>query len=140
MRKALLPAVTAALLLVTGAAWAADPHGIWQTGDSQARIRIDRCGPGICGSIVWLKDPIDRDTGKPVLDHNNQNEAQRRRALIGLRILNMRPTSEGWSGTIYNSDDGKTYNASITMRGPAALTVRGCMGPFCGDDNWTRTR
>ena len=141
MSKRLIATSSLLLLALSLPAMAADPHGLWLTGDGQARIRIDRCGAGICGAIASLKEPIDPATGKPLLDHNNLNTALRKRPLIGLRIVNMKPDGDSkWSGTIYNSDDGKTYQASITVTGATALTVRGCVGPFCGDDNWTKAR
>jgi uncharacterized protein (DUF2147 family) len=122
-----------------GSATAADPSGIWLTGDRDARIRVERCGSGLCGTIIWLKDPIDRATGRPQVDDKHPDPARQRRPIIGLRIFNMKPKGDGsWSGPIYNADDGKTYDATVVSRSPTTLTVRGCAGVFCGDDTWTR--
>lgn len=124
--------------LIVGAQ-AAEPYGIWLTGDGQARIRVDRCGGNLCGTIVWLRQPIDPATGKPEVDDKNPDPRRRTRPIIGLRIFSMAPTADGaWSGSIYNADDGQTYRASVTSRSASTLTVRGCAGPFCGDDTWTR--
>ena len=133
--------VLAAVLLTAaaGSAHAADPYGIWLTGDGQARIRVDRCGGNLCGTIVWLRQPIDAATGRPEVDDKNPDPRRRTRPILGLRIFSMAPTADGaWSGSIYNADDGQTYRASVTSRSPSTLTVRGCAGPFCGDDTWTR--
>jgi len=27
-------------------------------------VRVSKCGAGICGVIVWLKDPVNPATGK----------------------------------------------------------------------------
>lgn len=122
-----------------GGAHAADANGVWLTGDGQARIRVNRCGGNLCGSIVWLKQPIDPATGRPEVDDKNPDPRRRNRPILGLRIFSMAPTADGaWSGSIYNADDGKTYRASVTPRSASTLTVRGCAGPFCGDDTWTR--
>jgi uncharacterized protein (DUF2147 family) len=120
-------------------AYAADPFGTWLTGDGQARIRVDRCGGNLCGTIVWLKEPIDRATGKPEVDDKNPDPKKQKRPIIGLRIFSMKPADSGaWSGSIYNADDGKNYAATVTPQSQSSLVVRGCAGVFCGDDTWTR--
>jgi hypothetical protein len=49
-----------------------------------------------------------------------------------------------WAGRIYNADDGKTYESSVTMVSSGTLNVRGCMGTLCagetgrGEGNWPR--
>jgi len=118
---------------------AAEPFGTWRTGDGQARIRVDRCATKLCGTIVWLKEPIDSATGRPQVDDKNPDRSKQRRPIIGLRIFAMNAAADGtWSGTIYNADDGKNYRATIREASPSQLTVRGCAGIFCGDDAWTR--
>ena len=47
--------------------------------------------------------------------------------------------SNQWEGQIYNSEDGNTYSASITLSDPNTLRVQGCvLGFLCGGENWTR--
>ena len=129
------------LIILSAPARAADPTGVWRTGDGQARIRIRPCGAAICGTIVWLREPIDPLTKRPHVDDKNADPSKRQRRVMGLRLFEMRPRGDGtWSGPIYNADDGKTYDASITLTGPSNLTVRGCVGPFCGADNWTKSK
>ncbi|WP_338831674.1 DUF2147 domain-containing protein [Bradyrhizobium sp. 27S5] len=43
-----------------------------------------------------------------------------------------------WAGRIYNADDGKTYESSVTMVSSGTLNVRGCMGTLCAGEDWTR--
>ena len=66
----------AALLALTGseAALAADPSGIWLTQTGGSRIRVADCGGALCGTIMWLKEPNDPDTGKPKTDKNNSDD------------------------------------------------------------------
>jgi uncharacterized protein (DUF2147 family) len=117
----------------------AEPFGTWLTGDRQAQIRVERCGTKLCGTIVWLKEPIDSATGRPQVDDKNPDRRKQRRPILGLRIFAMSAAGDGtWSGSIYNADDGKNYRATIRETSPAQLTVRGCAGIFCGDDTWTR--
>jgi uncharacterized protein (DUF2147 family) len=116
------------------------PDGIWLTQAGDAKVRVSKCGGGICGVVVWLKEPIDPATGKPQVDDKNPNPALARRRIIGLPLFSgMRPAGPNkWSGQIYNADDGKTYVSHISVAGPAALRVEGCVGGFCGGEDWSR--
>ena len=135
----------AALMAVTPAraqsAAAGSPDGIWLTQAGDAKIRVSRCSGGICGVVVWLKEPIDPLTGKPQVDDKNPNPALAKRPIIGLSLFSgMRPTGPNqWSGQIYNADDGKTYASKISVTGPATLKVEGCVGALCGGEDWSRS-
>src|ERR1700694_2011325 len=63
------------------------PNGIWLTQAGDAKVRVSKCGRGICGVIVWLKDPIDAVTGKPQIDDKNPNPSLARRPMIGLPLF-----------------------------------------------------
>jgi uncharacterized protein (DUF2147 family) len=134
-------ATLAALLAAAPAKAGGGPDGIWLTQAGDAKVRVSRCGSGICGVVVWLKDPIDPATGKPQADDKNPNPALTRRPIIGLSLFSgMRPVGPNkWSGRIYNADDGKTYASKISVAGPSALRVEGCVGAFCGGEDWART-
>ncbi len=126
-------------LFAATSANAADPVGTWLTEQGDARIKVSRCGKGICGTIAWLKEPIDKNTGKPQLDDKNPNPALRDRKIIGLRIFALQPSDSGkWTGQIYNADDGKHYSASVTVPDPTTLEVQGCSGPLCGSEIWSK--
>jgi uncharacterized protein (DUF2147 family) len=118
-----------------------DPSGIWLTQAGDARVRVSKCGGGICGVIVWLKDPIDPATGRPAVDDKNRNPSLARRPMIGLPLFSgMHPTGPNrWSGEIYNADDGSTYASNISLAGPDTLKVEGCVGALCGGESWTRS-
>jgi len=136
-------AALAALIAATPAMAqsAGGPDGIWMTQAGDAKIRVSRCGAGICGVVVWLKDPIDPATGKRQVDDKNPNPALAKRPIIGLSLFSaMRSAGPNrWSGRIYNADDGKTYASKISVTGPAALKVEGCVGALCGGEEWTRS-
>ena len=118
-----------------------EPSGIWLTQAGDAKVRVSRCGGGICGVIVWLKDPIDSATGKPAIDDKNPNPALAKRRMIGLPLFSgMRPAGPGkWSGRIYNADDGNTYASNISVADRDTLKVEGCVGALCGGESWTRS-
>jgi uncharacterized protein (DUF2147 family) len=119
----------------------ADPIGVWLTEAGDAKIHVSKCGSGICGTIVWLKTPIDPATGRPQVDDKNRDPALAHRPLVGINIFKgMKSVAERkWSGRIYNADDGKTYTSDVTLAGPRKLEVRGCvMAVLCGGETWTK--
>ena len=117
------------------------PDGIWLTQAGDAKVHVSKCGAGICGVVVWLKEPIDPLTGKPQVDDKNPNPSLAKRPIIGISLfLGMRPAGPNqWSGQIYNADDGKTYASKISVTGPATLKVEGCVGALCGGEDWSRS-
>jgi uncharacterized protein (DUF2147 family) len=131
-----------ALALTMPCAFAADPIGTWLTETGTSRIRIVDCGGALCGTIAWMKEPIDPETQKPRLDKFNAETAKRNRPLMGVTIvIGMKPSGAvKWSGQVYNAEDGKTYSGSITMVSTGALKLEGCAlaGLICKAQTWTR--
>lgn len=144
MSRSKLLCAVAAFFLGFGQAWAEtanDPAGIWLTQAGDAKIRVSRCGTGLCGTIVWLKVPVDPATGKPQVDDKNANPSLAKRPIIGINIFNgMKSVANNkWSGTVYNADNGKSYSSDVTVAGPRKLEVRGCvMSILCGGETWTK--
>lgn len=140
-RFAALTVLLAALSGATAAdAQSADASGIWLTQAGDARVKISKCGGGICGIIAWLREPYDTATGQPATDSKNPNPALARRPMIGLPLFSgMQPSGPNkWSGQIYNADDGSNYASSVTVMGAETLRVEGCVGALCGGETWTR--
>src|SRR6516165_10717479 len=118
-----------------------EPSGTWLTQAGDARVKISKCGSGICGVIVWLKEPYDTTTGQPATDSKNPNPALAKRPLIGLPLFSsmLATGANKWSGQIYNADDGSVYASHISVTGADTLRVEGCLGALCGGETWTRT-
>jgi uncharacterized protein (DUF2147 family) len=139
-----IAAIVSATLLSTAPAVAVDLVGNWLTENGRSRVRIADCGGALCGTIAWLKEPTDPETGKPKTDKNNADAAKRARPLIGVPIvLSMKPAgADRWSGQVYNAEDGKTYSGNITAQGPNTLKLEGCAlgGLICKGQTWTRVR
>ena len=134
-------AIALAVLGLAGPA-CADPIGTWLTENGRSRVKVADCGGALCGTIVWLKEPNDPETGRPKTDKNNADAGKRSRPLIGVPIvISMRPNgSNKWSGQVYNAEDGKTYSGNLTEQGPNAVRLEGCAlgGLVCKGQNWTR--
>jgi uncharacterized protein (DUF2147 family) len=125
------------------AARAADAFGTWYTGDKKGQVRIVNCGGALCGTLVWLEEPNDPDTGRPKTDKHNADASKQSRPLLGIPIvLNMKPSGPGqWSGDVYNAEDGKTYSGSFTLTGPNTADLKGCvLSILCKSQTWTRIK
>jgi len=142
-----LRGVAIALLLagvaVAAPAMAGDPTGMWLTQGGKSRVRIANCGGALCGTIAWLNEPDDPETGRPKTDKRNADASRRNRPLIGVAImLAMKPagTPDKWAGQVYNAEDGKTYSGSMTLQNANALKLEGCAlgGLICKGQTWTR--
>jgi uncharacterized protein (DUF2147 family) len=141
MIRALCRATACTLVLISATAFAsaAEPTGTWLTQQGDAHVRIAKCGTAMCGTIAWLRDPVDAQTGQPPMDSRNPDPTKRGRKILGLRIFAMAPDGGGnYAGPIYNSDDGQTYQAKLMLRGAQQLEVQGCAGPLCGSELWSK--
>jgi uncharacterized protein (DUF2147 family) len=144
MRSPITTALAGIALAATalGPTLAAEPTGTWMSDNGRVTVRIGACGNALCGTIVAMKEPIDRKTGRPKTDHRNPDAAKRNRPMIGLPVvLAMKPSGpDKWSGQIYNADDGNTYAAHMTTTGPRSMKVEGCAlaGLICRAQNWTK--
>lgn len=117
--------------------------GVWKTGDGNAMVRIYKNGEKYQGKIVWLKEPIDPETGKPKLDKNHPEESARKRPVLGLiNIWGFTQVEKNlWEeGNIYDPKNGNTYSCSMKLINPNTLEVRGYIGvSLIGrSDTWTK--
>jgi uncharacterized protein (DUF2147 family) len=126
----------AAGLLFLIDAWAASadsPTGDWLVEKRWAIIRIVDCGGQLWGVVSWETHPS--------VDAKNPDPDKRSRPTLGMPILlaMKRSKPNEWSGQIYNSRDGHTYDANINLSAPDVLRVEGCvLGFLCGGEDWTR--
>ncbi len=121
----------------TGAFAALSPVGDWRVADGTATIRIHRCGAAWCGKVVTTITPAGKDI-------HNPDPRRRNHTVLGLEVLyNLHATgANAWSGYSYNAQDGQTYTITVSLAGPTALRVQGCVpgGGACGGETWTRAR
>ena len=101
------------------AATANSPVGVWLTEEKEGKVRIEQCGPNLCGYSVDAR--------------SNQNGEQ--------VLINMKPGKDAkWSGRILDPNSGSTYDSTIALKGSDRLRVQGCAfgGMFCGGQTWSR--
>jgi uncharacterized protein (DUF2147 family) len=131
-------AVSLVVLGLALPAHAADISGVWLTNTGDAHIRMAKCGGGMCGSIVWMKD---QNAGTDV---HNPDPGKRSRPLLGIMVaLDFRQSAgepEKFVGRFYNAEDGHIYTGSISPAGANELRVEGCLAVFCQTQTWTRVK
>ncbi len=120
------------------------PYGVWLSREGKlygkAYVRVSDCGGRLCGHIVRLTQPYDKN-GKPFRDLNNKNPALRSRPIINLPVLlSMRPTGPGkWEGKVYDPELGGIYAGYVTLLDSGRMKVTGClMAIACRSYIWRR--
>jgi len=108
---------------LTAIARAADPYGVWMRPSTGTQVNFYDCGGKLCGKIVAVKD-------------------QSRKSEVGTVIMiGAAPSGDNqWKGDLLNTDNGKTYAGVVTMRGPNALRLEGCVTFICQGETWSRVR
>jgi hypothetical protein len=94
------------------------PLGEWESAGAKGTVRIERCGPALCGFAL--------------------TEASTRGESV---LVNMKPkTHDVWTGNIYSRSSGSTYYATMTLKSSGKLHVEACaLGHFwCSGNDWTR--
>ena len=131
-----LAAGLAVVASVAVAQSADDAFGTWRHPENGSHVQMYKCGDGLCAKIVSVKD------GQKT-DDNNPDAAKRSRPIVGLVIMSgaKKNGEAGWSGSLYNRMDGKTYSGTITVKSKDAIDLSGCsMGIFCKTVTWTRVK
>lgn len=117
MSSVKLLSATAALIFLSGQAFAASARGTWRVEDGSGTVRIASCGRhALCGYTP---------EGKVVLRNMAPNGANK------------------WAGSMIDLRNGGTvYTGTMALTGENSLQVQGCVpgGGMCGTENWSRVR
>lgn len=125
--------VSALLLLILPAATPppAQSFGLWSNPSGSVHVRAHRCGPSMCGTIVWANDKAQADARRGGTD-----------PLIGAQLFRdfRRDEKGGWRGKVFVPDIGKTFSGSIRLLDENRLEGKGCLvgGLACRSQIWTR--
>ncbi len=129
-----------AVLMIAGAAQAADVTGLWRTPEQGGVIEITPCGDSVCGKITASKPLVEHPD---LRDIKNGNPALRTRMLKGLVVLQgFHHTGEAWTGgQLYDPSNGGTYKGELRLSAPDKLQVTGCVvAPLCKTQVWSRVK
>lgn len=121
-----------------------DILGHWLNEDQDGKVEIYKENGKYYGKLVWLKFPIDEETGKPKLDKHNPDDELKKRPSKGIILMtDFEYDGDGeWDdGDIYDPKTGKTYSCYMRLESMEKLKVRGFIGvSLIGKTTyWTRT-
>jgi uncharacterized protein (DUF2147 family) len=116
-------ALTLFVIALPGIACAFDPYGTWMRPSTGTQVSFYDCGGKLCAKIVAVKD-------------------ERRKSKIGTVIMPgaTKSADNQWKGDLLNADDGKIYTGVVTMQGPNALNLKGCVAFICQGETWTKVK
>ena len=143
LKVAAVPGCAIGALLLTGAAHAAAIEGTWRALNG-TEITVAPCPEGYCGTLSYIVIPpaqADMCRSMPkeefatlILDYNNADKALQTRPLLGAQMITLKPTPEpeGYTATVYNAEDGKTYDVLVwVLNGNTLRLGGGCVASMC---------
>ncbi len=100
------------------------PAGLWATAGFSAIVEVTAGttdGDPFKATVRWVWDGSRQDVvGKSL-------------------FVGMYRAGNVWSGgRVLDPENGKRYRATVRQIGPDRLRVRGCIGPFCREQEWRR--
>jgi uncharacterized protein (DUF2147 family) len=138
MRPFLFVVLATLVMSATAHAQPAFPAGEFLTDGGKGRVRVEPCGANLCAILVWVRE---EKPGETLRDGRNRNKALRTRPLRGIRVLDgLQPNGGKWDkGQGYDPERGMTFRADVTPQSNGSLKLRGCVGPICETQVWTKT-
>jgi uncharacterized protein (DUF2147 family) len=133
MKRTILAVFGLVLLALPASAQPADPSGTYLSETGETRVRIARCGPAYCGTIISVQGEAK--------DVNNPDPKLKERNLVGIQMIsNIQPNGDGFTGQLYNYKDGKTYSGKMSFAGGKAMQLSGCVfgGLICRSQTWAK--
>lgn len=137
MNSKILMTLAAMAIATPAAAAPQSVAGKWLVEDKGGIVQIGQCGATVCGTLVQILTPGKQNA----TDANNPNKALRSRPLKGVNLLyGFTANGSDWKGNIYDPRRGKTFKSYIKLNANGTLSVKGCWGPICQTQTWTRAK
>ncbi|RZL88063.1 MAG: DUF2147 domain-containing protein, partial [Variovorax sp.] len=123
------------LLLAAGAARAdADPRGLWLTASGNLEVRVAPCGAALCGKVARVIANQSMSRPGEVMAADAQPAQEGMDILSDFLPSGRETTPEGrnvvteWRGRIFNRENGKTYDALMSVGPAGELKLRAYVG------------
>jgi uncharacterized protein (DUF2147 family) len=92
-----------------------DPRGRWLSASGNVEVTIRPCGAALCGAV-------SRVFANNSMEH--PGPAATPPAKVGLQLLSdFRRDGDGWTGRLFNRENGNTYDCHMTMQGGDRLAM-----------------
>jgi uncharacterized protein (DUF2147 family) len=112
--------------------------GLWDTPVDKSQVRVESCGPDVCGYVVSSARLVAEPDQKDV---RNEDPALRSRLIKNLKIMQIHPDGGAWKGWVYDPARGRVIHVTVRMKPDDRILITGCLvGPLCGSQSWTRAQ
>jgi uncharacterized protein (DUF2147 family) len=126
------------LLLLAGAGTGASaqeqmsPNGVWRNPSGSVEVRIEDCGPKVCGRVASANEKARADAARG--GHSD---------LIGMDLFEdfKRDGPNTFRGRVFAPDINRRFSGKLTVQDANTIRVRGCLtrNAGCRSQTWTRT-
>ena len=107
--------------------------GTWRNASDSVRVRIAKCGPAMCGTVVQASEKAKADAARGGTDR-----------LVGTRLFDgfERGDDGLWYGSVYVPDIDREFDGTIEQVDANTLVGEGCLlGRLgCKTQTWKRVR
>lgn len=126
--------VLATVLLAVSPAAAQEllsPNGLWRNPSGNVEVRIEDCGPKVCGRVASASEKARADAARG--GHPN---------LIGMDLFEdfKRDGPATFRGRVFVPDINRRFAGKLTIQDTETIRVRGCLtrNKGCRSQIWTR--
>nr|WP_210428660.1 DUF2147 domain-containing protein [Novosphingobium sp. SG707] len=107
--------------------------GVWRNPQNSVHVEVQRCGAGMCGTVVWASEKAIADAKRGGTDN-----------LIGLQLFrDFTQDRRGiWHGRVFVPDINKTFSGTVEALDANTRRGSGCLfGRFaCKSQDWVRVK
>lgn len=120
MRRLAVLSGVMGMMVIGTAAFANSPYGLWTRPSNGTQVNFYNCGGKLCAKVV--KSQTKANEGKVIMSGAEKSSANT------------------WKGNLLNLDNGQTYTGVVTLEGPKALKLQGCVlgGMICTGETWVK--
>jgi uncharacterized protein (DUF2147 family) len=131
MKKALLFVVIGMLATPALAQAQVSPNGVWRNPSGSVDVRIEDCGPKICGRVAAANERARADAARG--GHPD---------IIGMDLFEdfQREGPNTFRGRVFAPDINRRFSGKLTVQDANTIRVRGCLtrNTGCRSQTWTR--
>ena len=108
------------------------PNGVWRNPSGSVEVRIEDCGPKVCGRVASANEKARADAARG--GHPD---------LIGMDLFEdfKRDGPNTFRGRVFAPDINRRFSGKLTVQDANTIRVRGCLtrNAGCRSQTWTRT-
>lgn len=126
-----LAAIAIVVPFASGASAQERSLGVWRNPSNSVHVKIERCGPQMCGVVIWANEKAKADSRRGGTD-----------PLIGAQLFRdfYEERSGVWRGKVFVPDIGKTFSGTVTVMNNDTIRAKGCLvgNIACQTQVWSR--